>query len=336
MTYQVKIADSSGISFPCEADETILEAAERAGYAIPYSCRKGICSSCEGDLVTGAALVRGRGLSEGPLGDVQFCQSRPRSDIEILPKRIEKRGAIVRRKVAATVFRLTRAASDVTVLQLRFPTGVRVKFDAGQYLRVLMPDGDSRNYSMANPPRENDGAQLHIRQVPGGRFSEGLLAALDKGSKLEVELPYGEFRLNEASDKDIVLLATGTGFAPIKSIVEDRARHGNSRPMRFYWGARTAADLYMDELPRKWADSHDWFTYIPVLSEPDADWMGRTGLVHQAVLADLPDLSDHEVYACGNPMMTSAAHADFARLAAMDEADFHCDAFVSSGDEEAV
>lgn len=336
MTFQVKIAGDSGIRFPCGPDETILEAAERAGYAIPYSCRKGVCSSCEGDLVAGAALVRGRGLSEGPLGEVQFCQSRPRSDIEILPTRIEKRGAIVRKKVAATIFRLARPASDVTVLQLRFPAGVRVKFDAGQYLRVLMPDGDSRNYSMANPPHENDGAQLHIRHVPGGRFSEGLLGAFDKGSKVEVELPYGEFRVNEASGKDIVLLATGTGFAPIKSIIEDQIRRGNSRPMRFYWGARTAADLYMDELPRKWAEAHDWFAYIPVLSETDAGWTGRTGLVHQAVLADFPDLSGHQVYACGNPVMTSAAHADFARLAGMAEADFHCDAFVSSGNAVAA
>jgi CDP-4-dehydro-6-deoxyglucose reductase/3-phenylpropionate/trans-cinnamate dioxygenase ferredoxin reductase subunit len=329
--HDVKVAGTE-VVFECAPGETILEAAERAGYSIPYSCRKGVCSTCEGKLVAGEAMVRGRGLNQGPEDGVQFCQARPRSNVEILPKRFERREPVVRKLVTATVFRVTQPAPDVTVLQLRFPPGIRAKFHAGQYLRILMPDGDSRNYSMANPPRESDGAQLHIRHVPGGQFSENLLKGVEKGGKLTVELPYGEFLLNEASTKPIVMLATGTGFAPIKSIVEDQIKRGNSRSMHFYWGAQRQHDLYMGELPEKWAQTLPWFSYTPVLSNPDGSWAGRTGLVHEAVLADFADLSGHEVYACGNPMMTSAALSDFSNKRGMGEDDFHCDAFVPSGD----
>lgn len=331
MSYQVRVAQTE-IVFVCEPDETVLDAAERAGYALPYSCRKGVCTTCQGGLVAGEAQVRGTGVARGPVEAVLLCQARPRSALEVAPRRIARRGPPDRRTLTAKVHRLQRPSADVTVLQLRLPTGQRVKFRAGQYLKIMMADGDSRNYSMANPPQRNDSVQLHIRHVHGGRFSEEVLAGLDRGDQLQVELPYGEFSLDEQSERPVVLVATGTGFAPIKSIVEDQIARGRSRPMHLYWGARRAEDLYLAELATTWADTAPWFSFTPVLSEPNTEWVGRTGLVHRAVLDDYPDLRGHDVYACGNPAMTSAALDDFVHSGGLSPDSYYCDAFVPSGD----
>lgn len=332
MTFDIHIVGSD-IAFACAADETVLDAAERAGYSIPYSCRKGVCSTCAGVLSEGAAAVRHQHVS-GPREGVLLCQARPLSDLTIKPSRIEKRDPLARKRIRAKVFRLLRPTPDVVILQLRFPAGVRVKFRAGQYLRVIMADGDSRNFSMANPPRESDGAELHIRHVPGGRFSEKVLAALAKGDKLDVEIPYGEFFLREDS-KTAVFIATGTGFAPIKSIIQDMIKRGISRPARLYWGARSRADIYLPTLLATWQAQANWLKLVPVLSEPDADWQGRRGLVHSAVMQDLPDLSLCQVYACGNPLMIEAARRDFTRTGGLPADQFYADPFVPSGDNEA-
>jgi NAD(P)H-flavin reductase/ferredoxin len=333
MTYEVTVTGTE-ISFTCEPGEAVLDAAERAGYALPYSCRKGVCSTCEAGVRTGQVQVRGQGDLTGPAEEVLLCQARPLTDLEIAPKRIDRRGPPDRKTVAAKVQRVTWPAEDVAILQLRLPTGVRARFRAGQYLKVFMADGDSRNYSMANPPHQNDSVQLHIRHVPGGRFSESVLAGMQKGDALRVELPYGEFSLNEESDKPAILIATGTGFAPIKSIVEDQLKRGSERSIHLYWGARKRADLYLAELAEKWAARAPWFSFTPVLSEAEDGWPGRTGWVHASVLDDRPDLSGYEVYACGSPMMTSAAREDFVSRGGLDPDSFHCDAFVPSGDLE--
>jgi len=328
MSYRVTVAGND-IEFSCAPDESVLEAAERSGFAIPYSCRKGVCDTCQGELVSGEVSLPNTGVVAGKTS-VLFCRARPRSDLEIQPKRIERREPPVRRKLKASVFRLTRAAPDVTILFLRFPIGVRIKFKAGQYLQVTLPDGDRRHFSMANPPLSNDGVELHIRHVPGGRFSEDVLTKLKAGDKLEVELPYGDFFLREESPPRIILLATGTGFAPIKSMIEDALKRGNERPMRFYWGARKREDLYLLELPQKWAEHARWLSFVPVLSEPDAAWRGRTDLVHEAVLADHESLTDAAVYACGNPLMIDAARDSFTARGLPQER-FYADAFVPSG-----
>ncbi len=331
MTHHVDVADT-GISFPCEPGETVLDAAERAGYAIPYSCRKGVCSTCEGGLTSGRAEVRGRGTAEGPATGVLLCQARPCSDLRIVPRRITERGQPIRRTVTAKVHHVSRPAADVVVLRLRLPTGQRVKFTAGQYLKVFLPDGDSRNYSLADPPHRNDSVLLHIRVVPGGRFSEGVLADLAKGDRLVVQLPYGEFSVDAESDRPALLVATGTGFAPVKSIMEDRIKRGTERPVHLYWGGRGEGDLYARDLAADWAARAPWFTFTPVLSQPDSGWTGRTGRVHRAVLEDHPDLSSHEVYVCGSPAMTAAAREDFVGLGRLPPDRFHCDAFVPSGE----
>jgi NAD(P)H-flavin reductase/ferredoxin len=333
MTWQIRIAHAD-ISFPCAADETVLDAAERAGFALPYSCRKGVCNTCEGDLVAGQVRVAGRGVVQGKAAGVLLCQARPRSDLEIGPQRIERREPLARKTLKASVIRLTRPIADVAILNLRFPIGVRAKFRAGQYAQIFLPAGDRRNFSMANPPQANDGLELHIRHVPGGRFSEQVLATLKVGDKLDLELPYGDFFLRDGLQSPIILVATGTGFAPIKSIVEDALKRGNQRPMKLYWGARKHEDLYLADLPQKWSERAPWFSFVPVLSEPDGAWPGRAGLVHQAVMADHPNLSSVEVYACGNPLMIAAARYGFIHECGLPEQRFYSDAFVQSGAAE--
>lgn len=317
------------MSFPCAAGETLLDAAERAGYSVPYSCRKGVCASCEGGVAAGAGRSSVQGDIAGPAERVLLCCLRPSSDMTIAPRKIEKREPVVRKTLEAPVYRVTAAADDVSIVHLRFPTGVRAKFRAGQYLQIELEDGTRRNYSMANPPHESDGVQLHVRHVPGGRFSQQVLAGLQKGDKLRVELPFGEFALREDSNKPAILLATGTGFAPVKSIVEDAIKRKVERPLYLYWGARRAEDLYLRALAQKWHDSGR-LRFVPVLSAPDDGWDGRRGRVQQAVLEDFGTLDGYEVYACGNPAMTSAAHAAFVG-AGLPEDDFFSDAFVHTG-----
>jgi CDP-4-dehydro-6-deoxyglucose reductase, E3 len=325
LDYQISVPHRD-IAFRCKAGETLLDAAERSGYLVPYSCRKGVCSTCEGAVVAGAGRSSVQGDVEGPAERVLLCCLRPMSDMTIAPRKIEKREPVVRKTLDVSVYRVTQPAADVSVLHLRLPAGVRVKFRAGQYLQIELEDGSRRNYSMANPPHENDSVQLHVRHVPGGKFSEGVLGELGKGQKLRIELPFGEFCLQDESTKPVVLLATGTGFAPLKSIVEDGIKRGLNRPLHLYWGARRLEDLYLVELARKWHASGK-LTFVPVLSEPDAHWSGRSGFVHETVLQDFGSLAGLQVYACGNPAMTSAAHEAFVKAGLPDD-DFFSDAFV--------
>ncbi len=325
MDYRISIAGSD-VAFRCEAGETLLDAAERAGYSVPYSCRKGVCSTCEGGVVDGAGRSSVQGDLQAPAERVLLCCLRPSSDMTIAPRKFEKREPVVRKTLDMSVYRVTQPTADVSVVQLRLPAGVRAKFRAGQYLQIELEDGSRRNYSMANPPHESDTVQLHVRHVPGGKFSDGMLRGLEKGHKLRVELPFGEFSLQDDSTSPAILLATGTGFAPVKSIVEDAIKRKLDRPLHLYWGARCHEDLYLAELARKWHTSGK-LTFVPVLSEPHDGWTGRCGFVHETVLEDFGSLAGYQVYACGNPAMTSAAHDTFIE-AGLPEDDFFSDAFV--------
>jgi NAD(P)H-flavin reductase/ferredoxin len=335
MNYDITIAGSDmDVSIPCESEETVLEAVERAGFAIPYSCLKGVCSTCEGTLIAGEVETVGRGLIRGLNEAVRFCCTKPRSNLEIRPQKILKNVVPDRKKLSVSVFRMTSLAEDVTRLELRLPMGKRCKFRAGQYLRIYLEDGVSRSYSMANPPQKNNLLELHIRHFPGGYFSEVILAQLESKAQLSIELPYGQFMLNESSDNPVILIASGTGFAPIKSMIEDQLARGGTRRMALYWGARSREDLYLAELVKAWLARAPWLTFTPVLSRPDGSWEGREGWVQHAVLADHPDLSGWEVYACGNPQMISESKTMFSNEAGLNADNFYCDPFVETGNTE--
>jgi NAD(P)H-flavin reductase/ferredoxin len=333
MTYRIAVAHSD-VVFDAEAGETVLDAAERAGFSLPYSCRKGVCSSCEAGLASGTLKI-GSETVEGPQPAVLLCQGKPLSDVVIRPRRIERRNTAALRTIKARVFRIDRPAPDVVTLLLRFAVSVRAKFRAGQYLRILLPNGDTRNFSMANPPQESDGVRLHIRHIPGGLFSEQILASLKLDDELTIEIPHGDMSLRDDGGKPIVFIATSTGFAPVKSMIEDLINRNLSREVSFYWGGRRPTDLYMAELPQKWQARERWFRFVPVLSEPDPSWEGRTGHVHKAVAEDFPDLSSHQVYACGNPVMVKAARTAFVTSHQLPDEQFYADPFVASGNQPA-
>ena len=285
----------------------MLDAAQRAGLEIPFSCRKGVCGTCKGRVIAGevrAFAGDALGPAERAEGQVLFCNARPRSDLVIAPRSISKADPFARKTVTARVFRLQKLADDVMLVHLRFPAGIRVKFKAGQHLNLILDNGERRDFSMANPPRESDGAQLHIRHVPGGAFTSHVFEKLQRGDMLKLEVPFGDFTLRE-SDKPILFVAGSTGFAPIKSIIEDMFIKGVARDMTLYWGARTRAGLYSD-LPAKWAAQNPRFKYVPVISDAPEPGI-RHNLVHKAVLEDHPRLAGFQAYACGVPVMTQAA-----------------------------
>lgn len=327
MAFNVTV-ENSEYRFPCEPNESVLDAAQRAGLEIPFSCRKGVCGTCKGRVVSGdTRAFAGDALSpvERTEGQALFCNTRPRSDLIIAPRSIGKADPFARKTTLARVFRLQRLADDVMLVHLRFPAGIRVKFKAGQHLNLLLDNGERRDFSMATPPRESDGAQLHIRHVPGGVFTTYVFEQLRRGDMLKVEIPFGDFLLRE-SKKPILFVAGSTGFAPIQSIIEDMMITGLDRDVTLYWGARQRAGLYSD-LPEKWAKANPRFRYVPVLSDASEPGI-RCNLVHKAVLEDHSSLAGFQAYVCGVPVMTQAAKAEFT-AAGLPEDEFFADAFVT-------
>ena len=315
------------IEFACAPDQTVLEAAESAGWSIPYSCRRGVCTSCTGTLSGGTVRNRHGRETRGPTRDVLLCQAVPDGPVTVAPRRIVAAGPPSRRTLTTKVHHVHRPAPRVTVLQLRFPIGRRIPFRAGQYLEVHLPDGGTRPYSLANPPRDNDVAELHVRTEPGGRFSDRVAPSLAPGDRLTVEAPFGDTTV-EPDGGPLLLLATGTGFAPARSLLLDQAIRRADRPVTLYWGARAESDLYLLAALSDWARRRPWLTVRPVLSRPGRNWWGATGRVHDVAAAENPDLSGHTVHACGNPAMVADARDLLTTRNGLSGDRFLADAFV--------
>ena len=307
-----------GPTFRAGPDESILDAALRQGTPLPYGCRNGACGACRGRVLAGrvhfadGAAARPRGLTEREVraGWTLLCQARASSDLRIAA-RADGPGLGVR-TLPARVASRTRLAHDVMELRLQLPPTERLRYRAGQYVDVLLRDGRRRAFSLANCPTDDAFLVLHVRHVSGGAFSGRVFGEMEERSLLRLQGPLGSFHLRAESDLPVVFLAGGTGFAPIKAIIENALlAPPPRREMHLYWGVRSEPDLYLPELPREWARAHPRLRFVPVLSEPGAGWSGRTGLVHEAVLADFPDLSGHEVYASGPPPMVTAARQLF-------------------------
>jgi CDP-4-dehydro-6-deoxyglucose reductase len=232
------------------------------------------------------------------------------------------------------VQQLERVADDVMIVRLKLPANERLQFLAGQYIDFLLKGGERRSFSMANAPHSDELIELHVRYVAGGSFTEHVFNKMKERDILRLEGPLGSFFLREESAKPIVFVASGTGFAPIKSIIESAFYRKVTRPMVLYWGCRRPKDLYMNALPEKWALEQSGFRYIPVISEalPEDQWSGRTGFVHRAVMQDFPDLSGYQVYACGVPVMVDSAKRDFTTLCGLPEDEFYADSFTTQAD----
>jgi CDP-4-dehydro-6-deoxyglucose reductase len=258
----------------------------------------------------------------------------PHGDLTIEAREVLGAGEFPIKKMPSRVAKLERVADDVTILSLQLPANERLQYLAGQYVEFLLKDNKRRSYSMANAPHKDELISLHIRHMPGGLFTDHVFGAMKERDILRFEGPLGTFFLREDSDKPMVLLASGTGFAPIKAIIE-QAAHGNSgRAMVLYWGGRRPQDLYMNELCEEWARTLPNFRYVPVISDatPADQWSGRTGFVHHAVIDDLPDLSGYQVYACGAPIMVDSAKRDFVAQCKLPAEEFYADSFTSEAD----
>jgi CDP-4-dehydro-6-deoxyglucose reductase len=332
--------EPSGHTFTVEAGETILAAALRQGIGLPYGCRNGACGACKGVLRSGELAYdeyqeRALHASEKAAGKALTCCTHPLTDVVFEVRELSGARDLAIRTLPARVERVEKPAEDVAVLFLKLPTGERLQFLAGQYIDILLKSGKRRSFSMANPPHNDQLIELHVRKSPGGAFSSYVFDEMKERAILRFEGPLGTFYLrNDDSGKPLIFVAGGTGFAPIKAIIEHAFHHGDDRPIVLYWGARSKKDLYMPELPLRWQQEHPHFTYIPVLSDPlpEDAWQGRTGLVHQAVLDDFKDLSGYQVYACGAPGMTDVARQTFVEQRGLPEDEFYCDAFTPSVD----
>lgn len=331
MTYQITI-QPSGHTCSAKVYETVLESAIEAGFNIPYGCRNGACGSCKGTILSGEVDYGDYARSalseeEKAAGKALFCCARPLSDLTIECREIII-GAIAPRILPARVERKQQLSHDVMALFLKLPSNERLQFMAGQYIEFLLKDGKRRAFSLANAPHADSLLELHLRLIPGGVFTEYVFNEMPDKAILRIEGPFGSFYYHDDSDKPMIMVAGGTGFAPIKGIVEHMLHNNIKREITIYWGAKSREDLYMPELPEAWSKEYPHIKFIPVLSDalPQDNWQGRTGLVHQAVLDDIADLSAYEVYCCGAPAMVEVAHVSFLQ-AGLSEHTFYSDAF---------
>jgi CDP-4-dehydro-6-deoxyglucose reductase len=345
MSFNVSVLPS-GRSFTANTDEPLLAAAIRQGIGLPYGCKDGACGSCkckklEGTVVHGAHQLKALSAEEEANGFILTCCGVAHTDVVLESRQVTDESAFPIRKMPVRVTSLSRLSHDVMGVRLQLPASDLMKYHAGQYVEFLLRDGDRRAYSMANAPHtqlETPGIELHIRHMAGGKFTDHVFGAMKEKEILRIEGPYGSFFLREDSDKPMVLVASGTGFAPIKALIEHMQYKNITRPAVLYWGGRRPADLYMNDWVEAKVAEMPHLRYIPVVSDalPEDGWTGRTGFVHQAVLQDFSDLSAHQVYACGAPIVVESARDDYSALAGLPAEEFFADSFTTAADKAQV
>lgn len=341
MSFNITV-QPSGRTYVAEANEALLAAAIRNGIGLPYGCKDGACGSCkckklDGTIIQGTHQLKALSLEEAAQGFILTCCATALSDVVIESRNVTDESAFPIKKMPTRVASLAKASHDVMVLRLQLPAADVFKYHAGQYVEFLLRDGARRAYSMANAPytqAETPQVELHVRHTPGGKFTDHVFSAMKEKEILRVEGPFGSFYLREDSIKPMVLLAAGTGFAPIKAMIEHLQFKGITRPAVLYWGGRRPSDLYMHDWVMARVAEMPHLSYVPVISDALVEdaWTGRTGFVHNAVLQDLPDLSGYQVYACGAPIVVDSAQAAYIK-AGLPEDEFFADSFVTEKDK---
>ena len=346
-TFQVSVLPS-GRHFSVNPDEAMLAAGIRQGIGLPYGCKDGACGSCKCKKISGVVVHRAhqsKALSaeEEASGFVLTCCGVPRSDVVLESRQVTEAGALPVKRMPSRVTFMEKKSHDVMMLRLQLPANDTFVYHAGQSIEFMLRDGARRNYSIATAPHhlvKTDTTpaapiELHIRHLPGGKFTDHVFGAMKEKEILRIEGPYGSFFLREDSDKPMVLLASGTGFAPIKAIIEHMEHKGVTRSATLYWGGRRPADMYLDEWVKARVAEMPNLKYIPVISDalPEDHWAGRTGFVHAAVLQDLPDLSAHQVYACGAPIVVDSARAAYTSQGNLPADEFFADSFITEADK---
>ena len=350
MSFSVTV-QPSGRTFLVDRDEPILLAAIRQGVGLPYGCKDGACGSCKSRLLAGRVIHgthQDKALSraEEEAGWTLTCRAAAQTDVVIEARTVAGLAEYPPRKMPSRVAHIGRPAPDIAILRLQLPAGDTLRYRPGQYVEFLLRDGVRRSYSMANDPEcqtellgtGQPAIELHIRHTPGGIFTDHVFGAMKEREILRLDGPFGSFFLREESDKPIILLASGTGLAPIKAIVEYLQRTASARAAWLYWGCRSRVDLYLHDWAEESTTGSSNIRYVPVLSEPKAEdaWSGRTGFVHHAVMSDFPDLGAHQVYACGAPAMVDAAQRDLVMRCGLPADEFYADAFTTEADKHSV
>jgi len=327
--HQVEVADG----------ERVLTAALRHGLQLPYSCRGGACGACKAQIIEGDVDYpdgdpQGLNAQERAIGMTLLCSAVPIGDLRIEVHEVTDSEELEVKTLPCRIVKKEQLNHDVLRLFLKLPDNQRLQFLAGQYIDFLLEDGRRRAFSLANAPHRDELLELHIRLVPDGDFTDFLFHQAEEKTILRVKGPLGQFTLREDSERPMIMMAGGTGFAPIKAILEHAFAEELQQPIYLYWGARAKQDLYLDKLPKRWIEKHPNLHYIPVLSEPQADddWQGATGFVHDAVLANHPDLSNVDVYSAGPPAMVEAGAVNFER-AGLPMDHYYSDAFTYAKDK---
>jgi len=343
MSFQITV-EPSGRTFSADSSETLLAAGIRQGIGLPYGCKDGACGSCKCKKISGTVVHRehqAKALSadEEAQGLILTCCSTAQSDLVLESRQVTEAGSFPIKKMPVRVVSLEKKSHDVMSIIMQLPATDVMQFHAGQYVEFLLRDGSRRSYSMGNAPHTLDPAapkvELHIRHMPGGKFTDVVFSTMKEKDILRIEGPYGSFYLREDSQAPMILLASGTGFAPIKALIEHMQHKGITRPATLYWGGRRPSDLYMNDWVEEHVKAMPNLTYVPVVSDALAEdaWLGRTGFVHQAVLQDHPDLSGFQVYACGAPIVVDSARADYLGKAGLPEEAFFADSFTTEADK---
>jgi len=340
--FQITV-EPSGRAFTAAGSETILSAAIQAGVGLPYGCKDGACGSCKCKKLSGEVTHESysdKALSAQELADgfVLTCRAKAQSNVVLESRQVTNTNAFPVKKLPVRVAALEKLSHDVMRLQLQLPANNVFQYFAGQYIEFILRDGSRRAYSIATAPHVQEsapGIELHIRHMPGGVFTDQVFSTLKEKDILRAEGPFGSFYLREESDKPMVFLASGTGFAPIKALLAHMQHKGILRPVSVYWGGRRPEDLYQDAWLKELAAAMPNVTYVPVVSDalPEDNWTGRTGYVHQAVLDDFADLSGHEVYACGAPIVVDSARSSYTSQRGLPEDAFFADSFTSAADK---
>lgn len=317
MGFKVSVAPS-GAAFEAQAGESVLEAASRAGITLDYGCRNGLCGSCLGEVLDGEVVYpdgRPKGIDEDQVkaGKALFCKAQAVSDLRIKAKVLPAVAGIEVRTLPCRVQQIDHLAEDVIRLFLKLPKDDALKYLPGQYIEFLLKNGKRRAFSIANADWQSGVIELHIRHVAGGEFTDWAFSALKEKTILRIQGPLGTFRLHADDACPMIMLGGGTGFAPLKAVIEQVFDEGIEQPLHLFWGVRSKADLYLPSLPQQWAAERPNFHFTPVLSEPREEdgWDGETGFVHQAVLRAYPELAGFSAYMCGPPIMISSAQQAF-------------------------
>ena len=336
MSHKVTV-HPSGHQFEVDQGEAILDAAMRQNIELPYGCRGGACGACAGYVVKGEVYYDDEpiALDDDMKANKQalFCVGKTSADIEISIDEIEGQASFDVKQISCHVQSKEHLSHDVIALKIKLDNNERLQYHAGQYIEFLLEDGKHRAFSIANAPHNDDVIELHIRHVEGGKFTDFLFDSMPDNSSLQMQGPLGSFYLREDRHRPIIMMGGGTGFGPLKAMIEHIEYVGFDQPIHIFMGVRALRDLYMNDMAQQWIKNNSNITFIAVLSDPmdEDNWQGEKGFVHQAVANKFPQLSAFDIYMSGPPPMVNAAVDLFTQLGASKDNMFS-DAFEYSAD----